>query len=129
MISTSLEQSRRLIALGLDIETSDMVWQSIEDDESFDGTWEVIPKCNSLNVGYKDDVPAWSFQALIELMPKLEKRGYEKSYPKVVRHNFTNKYFGHCLHYDTDMFDSPIDAAYDLVVWLIENDYIKNSTK
>jgi hypothetical protein len=129
MISTSLEQSRKLIALGLDTETSDMVWQSIEDDESFGGTWEVIPKCNSLNVGYKDDVSAWSFQALIELMPKLEKRGYEKSYPKVVRHNFTNKYFGHCLHYDTDMFDSPIDAAYDLVVWLIENNYIMTSTK
>lgn len=60
---TSIEQSERLLALGLKKETADMVWT-----HAYYGTWVVTESENPL---YKesDSVPAWSLGRLVEMLP------------------------------------------------------------
>ena len=64
---SDLEQSKKLAEI-LPLESADMVYQSIE-DEYGDGEWEVIPRNNSLNIGYDDDIPCWSLVALLGVLP------------------------------------------------------------
>ena len=109
---TDISQSKKLIELGIDVGTADMVWQSIEDDESFDGTWEAIPRGGSLDVGYKDDIPAWSLNALLKIISVL---------------NFTIKCENNEFNIDIlerhckIWFPSLTDAAFEMVYWLLEN--------
>ena len=64
-ICTSLEQSKKLIELGVDIHTADMCWQN-----------------NEFPIGFNDDdaVPAWSLSALLELIPKHIKQNDGRKY-------------------------------------------------
>lgn len=123
-ICTTIEQSKKLMELGLDVNSADMYWWNCHGFRL-----SANPYTEEVKKGFESHqlecIPAWSLSALLEIMPKLERIGYEKSYPKIIRHNFTNKFYGHCLHYDTDMFDKPIDAAFDMIVWLLEKRYIK----
>ena len=65
---TTIEQSKRLIELGIDPKTADLVYPAwtlsetpTEDELSIiDGTLE------------DDDIPSWSLSALMNLMPKIE---------------------------------------------------------
>lgn len=65
-ICTSLEQSKKLIELGIDINTADMLW-------TYDFT---VNDINCLNVISKhlkpeeNDIPAWSLAALLNIIPK-----------------------------------------------------------
>lgn len=65
---TDLEQSKKLAEI-LPIESADMNWISIDNDESFDGNWEVLPKESSLIA--KDDkaLPCWSLAVLLSILP------------------------------------------------------------
>ena len=62
-ISTTREQSERLLALGLKKETADMKHIPYSSD--------VVPKQYDDNFGFNDSeyVPAWSLGRLIEMMP------------------------------------------------------------
>ena len=68
---TSLEQSRKLAEI-LPLESADMYWIKIDDDESFDGSWETVPRNSSLIA--KDDEPSfcWSLAALLNVLPPIE---------------------------------------------------------
>lgn len=61
---TSLEQSKKLIEAGLDLNTADMLYPPLGRYGEFD-TFPTI--CNILTV---DDMSCWSLGALIELLPK-----------------------------------------------------------
>lgn len=78
---TDIEQSKKLIELGIDINTADMMW----DD------WNLIDEGWKLSVGYYPEIekdygrkcyPAWSLAALIEVLPefKIEKTKAEDGY-------------------------------------------------
>lgn len=65
---TSIEQSKKLIELGIDVNTADMMW----DD------WSLIDEGWKLNIGYNPEVekeygrkcyPAWSLVALLQMLP------------------------------------------------------------
>ena len=67
-ICTTIEQSQKLIELGIDVNTADMMW----DD------WRLIDEGWKLSVGYYHEIkkdygrkcyPAWSLSALIEILP------------------------------------------------------------
>ena len=101
-ICTSIEQSKKLIELGVDRKSSNMYY------------W-----CGSdLRIGgYKAqdeelDIPAWSLAALLELMPGVNfyksgnKTKIENAY-KTIRNDI-----------------SLIDAAFEMVCWLKENNKI-----
>lgn len=141
-ICTTIEQSKKLIELGIDVNTADMVYQSIE-DEYGKGKWESIPRNNSLNIGYDDDIPAWSLTALLKLI-KSEIYG-ETIYGDIItykvdfrKYKLTDDVDLYQIAYGSIKFDvdgqysftdmintgqkeDPIDAAFQMVCWLLEN--------
>ena len=67
-ICTSIEQSRRLLALGLKKETADMCWQTT----TLNGEPITYPSQDVWLSGYiitNNHFPAWSLHRLIEMMP------------------------------------------------------------
>ena len=106
---TNLEQSKKLSEI-LPIESADMCYLSkdgrgiefFEEPVVIDGTLEI------------DDIPAWSLAALLGLMPKF-------SLERDVSNNV-----GYQLHYNynTTYYDEPVDAAFEMICWLKENNKI-----
>lgn len=92
-ISTSVEQSRQLLALGIKKETADMVWMAEMgfDAKSFrvydTGDYFLRPVDYLEGEEYRDNVPAWSFHRLIAMCPDFviaEQRNHEKLYEQVI---------------------------------------------
>lgn len=108
-ICTTIEQSKKLIELGIDINTADMRYSPL----NLDIPWVWVSK----PLIEKDAIPAWSLSALLELMPKIL-----LATPNPV----CDKYHCYGFHQEfTETFgDTVIDAAFKMVVWLKENKYI-----
>lgn len=130
-ICTDLEQSRKLLSLRIDKNTADMHYFS-------DGYNPI-----KLDVGYSAEnakfyrgteneyIPAWSLTALLKLMPKIK-----VATPILVNALLEEKYYCHYQGigtfkevYTTTFHEEPIDAAFEMVCWLLENGYIKKSKK
>lgn len=125
-ICTSLEQSKRLIELGIDVNSADMVWH-----KKLNGTYSLRVVDNVL----KYDIPAWSLSALLELMPSYLfefERGIDLNfYPSINRKEWLCSYMPNVIeNMKTDKFkqithaDSLVDAAYEMIIWLKENNYL-----
>ena len=132
MTVTSIEQSKKLIELGLDENTADMVILHEEpyetSDSKFDGIHQIVcVPFKEYNKKYREKYknisyfPAWSLGALLKLMPSVSLSTPNKS--------FVDYY---CTFEDKtgDIIndfcaDDPLDAAYDMVCWLIENGYLE----
>ena len=102
-ICTTIEQSKKLMKLGMDVNTADMYWDydviKQEDypmvmDEQFDDC------C----------IPAWSLASLLELIPNYVIN-------KVDDKIYANLYYGL-----KSSHDSLVDAAYEMICQLKEND-------
>ena len=129
-ICTSIEQSKKLLSLGLDPSTADMYYGPIGGNPI---RFAVIP-----NVGKygKWDMPAWSLTALLELMPpylfELE-RGIDLNIYRNINSNGWHVSYmpNNVIDMQKDNFkqitngNSPIDAAFEMIVWLIEQKHIK----
>ena len=125
-ICTSIEQSKRLIELGIDVNSADMVYH-----KELNGTYSLRVVDNVL----KYDIPAWSLSALLELMPShlFEfERGIDLNlYPSINRKVWLCSYMPNAIeNMKTDKFkqithaDSLVDAVFDMIVWLKENNYL-----
>ena len=104
-ICTSIEQSEKLIELGIDVNTADMYW-------SLTNHLPVIGKCCVEYGGMQ--LPAWSLSTLFKMLPKsacLEKG----SSSELCRVNLPVEL--KC----SDWYLDPIDAAFEMVCWLLEN--------
>lgn len=108
-ICTSIEQSQKLIELGIDIDTADMLW-----------TYDfMVNDINGLNVisellkPEENDIPAWSLTALLKLMPK----------SMILTPNpLSTNYCCRNVEFDMEFYaDNPVDAAFEMLVWLKEN--------
>ena len=119
-ICTDLEQSRKLLSFKIDKNTADMHYFS-------DGYNPI-----KLDVGYSAEnakfyrgtkneyIPAWSLTALLKLMPSR----IDGSYTKLTKlHEY-----GWCIE-GHQKVGEPVDAAFEMVCWLLENGYIKKSKK
>ena len=100
-ICTDIEQSKRLIELGIDWKSSDMYYWCSED----------------LRIGgYKAqdkelDIPAWSLSALLELIPE-----------RIPGTKLVIKWDGSYYIEGRDcLCDNAIDAAFEMICWLKEN--------
>ena len=125
-ICTSIEQSNKLIELGIDVNTADMYWW-------YNGQ-RYYAETKEHNDFQKSDVPAWSLSALLGLMPKsiCIKKTNHSGYFYFLEWQFANdnslRYVGHnreCLidiysDHDDNWKDS-IDTAFEMVCWLKEN--------
>jgi len=127
-ICTSLEQSKKLIELGVDASTADMMW----DD------WRLIDEGWKLNVGYYPEIeqdygrkcyPAWSLTALLGLMPFhiiennnrfgfYQVKGFNK---QGETYRFGYKTNDNSFLFETSWHNNVIDAAFEMVYWLKEN--------
>ena len=127
---TSIEQSKKLLELGLSANTADMVWNVCVDD-----TARLLPKddWDATTEGGRILVPCWSVGALLELMPRDLFMATPKRKEKfiiqtcdgwaVFYRQFAVKSIGkvYCWKEEQDL----IDACYSMVIWLLENKFIK----
>ena len=118
-LCTSIEQSQKLIELGIDVNTADMLW-------TYDFTVNDINGLNVISNHLKpeeNDVPAWTLTALLRLMPTDDKK--DEYYVDTESHSdyhivsYKNCWDG-CIHSE-DSEESLLDAAYEMIVWLKEN--------
>lgn len=99
-ICTSIEQSKKLIELGIDVNTADMLWKydSFQKFHRLELFEEGFPKTIS-----KEDIPAWSLSALLYLLDN----------PQLFNHDDVWDCDGYtCIgHYH----DNAIDAVFEVV--------------
>ena len=118
-ICTTIEQSQILNELGLDVNTADMYYDV--NSYGIQGKPEV-----AVGKVWSKDIPAWSLTALLNLMPKL----YDEDdlndggcQPNLCKGWDNNLW--HCVYradmYITNWYDEPIDAAFDMICWLLKN--------
>lgn len=97
---TTIEQSKRLVELGLDPSTSDM-WYS----EKY-----------GIQIGFAGKrTPAWSLDALLKVIPC----------PYQMTRGIDGKVQFTLLTVSRDdTFETELEAVYTMVVWLLENDLL-----
>jgi len=124
-ICTTIEQSKKLLKLGIDVNTADMFYRDNGVDVKL--MWEHLPDVQVTN-------PAWSLSALLGLMPKsiCIKQSEHSGYFYFLEWQFANdnslRYVGNdrkCLidiysDHDDGWKDS-IDTAFEMICWLKEN--------
>lgn len=118
-ICTTIEQSKKLMELGVDRNTADMIW--IEDYLGYDSNGirkhgEYRLYGDMLIPAYgQDSVPAWSLNSLLGI---------------IAEQNFTIKAVDNQFNIDISSrhckiwFPSLLDAAFEMVYWLKENNKI-----
>ena len=112
-ICTSLEQSNKLLELGLDMNTADMYWWATSlryyieamDDGDFNER--------------EGHIPAWSLSALLDIVPS--KTGTASI---LIRDSQTGKY--KCVHGSifSNSYEESVDAVFEMVCLLKENNNI-----
>lgn len=107
---TDLEQSKKLAEI-LPIESADMVWISIEDDESFGGVYEALPKGCSLVAIDDNTTSCWSLAALMDVLD----RGILFKTPQ-----WTCQSYIDFKAITSDYYNNPIDACYEMILKLHE---------
>lgn len=141
-ICTTIEQSKKLLELRIDRNTADMRYGYIApydySDRMFDGGYDEVPypkdflkrNPNFSENEYDGELPAWSLSALLGLMPKIyeyendpEDGGCQPNLCKGWDNNQWHIVYRSSL-YITEWYDDPLDAAFEMVVWLKENNKI-----
>ena len=113
-ICTSLEQSKKLIELGIDVNTADMYWSLTNQNHP-----PVVGKYCAEYGGMQ--LPAWSLNALLELMPKDFEDDLEIYYGAFDgRGEYHPVWVCSCMN-RVDFGDTSIDAVFNMVCWLLEN--------
>ena len=138
-ICTSQEQSKKLIELGIDVNTADMFWDTLSANKP-----ETQVDNHHLVDEYDDwyRVPAWSLSALMNLLPS-EFEYFETTYKINIRKYVSidnvdiyqvaygnyRWYDGSCSWSDlinTGEKEELIDAVFQMVVWLLQNEKLIN---
>ena len=115
-IATTIEQSKKLIELGLNTDTADMFYykENIFNNALSVFNGQLLVRGNS-ELKDEDTIPAWSLSRLLELMPN--NTSLVKEYGVYTCWSNDN-----CKYTSTD---SLIDAAYVMMCYLLENKLIK----
>ena len=102
---TNLEQGRKLAEI-LPLESTDMHWQYIEEDNG-QLQWFCFPKDFSIN--QDNAVSAWSLTALLNVLPSATLDSSDDHYYRL-----------HCKEKFTEWHDNPIDACVEMILKLHE---------
>ena len=141
---TSIEQSDKLVELGLDVSTADMsyVMEPFIKDEKlhylngyelsimdYDTSKDIIDKHFNQFKPFADAKPAWTLTALLDAMPGSVFDNQIGSGGLVMYKTMDNKKFRFAYHgiYTTEFYENQIDAAMELIEWLFENGYLKKN--
>lgn len=130
MSVTNIEQSKSLLELGLGQESADMVYYYPY--KSFE---RILRNKTDSYLMASGDIPAWTLEALLEVMPK-DIRVYTQSkgtFNPCVFKSDKNLYWCIYVNGNLDLTwegvtgKSYFEAVYNMVVWLLKNNYIKTS--
>lgn len=115
---TTIEQSKKLLKLGLNPETADVV---ISYDKDRSGIWDVNLResLEEENINDGEDFLSWSLSALLNVLPRM----LHGNCIQIV----TSAALWHVGYYSEHVERSAdlLDAIFNMVVWLLENNYIK----
>ena len=122
-ICTSLEQTKKLIELGIDVNTADMHYVLIDCDK------EIYYIGLGNYIGILPHHPAWSLTALLGLMPFhiIENNNRFGFYQvKGFNKNGETYVFGYKTNYNsylyqTSLHNDVVDSAFEIICWLKEN--------
>lgn len=122
---TSIEQSKKLLELGLNPESADMYY---EDDIS-------------VEIGHpwhEQHIPCWSVGALMKLLPseistgdewhnkyQIDIRKYDRTFYQIAFGNDRGLSGSWHDRISTKECDNLLDACFNMICWLLENGYIK----
>lgn len=120
---TTIEQSKKLVELGLNPESADMLWEQHNNTKSYVTVKPWTTKGKSLGPHI---IPCWSLGALLELMPDGTSIFYKYNYTTIDMVDVNN---GVVRNKHREKGPTPFDAAFSMVVWLLENNYIKTEKK
>ena len=118
-ICTTIEQSKKLIKLGIDVKTADMIHNILG---------EPYVRHDTLVDEYH--TPAWSLSALLELIPPYLgefKDGIDFGLSKAMNSKWYSAHYiqlnnnGLATFNKTVTKDTAIDAAFEMICWLLEN--------
>ena len=126
---TNEEQSRYLVELGLDTNTADMCLVKNPADEfrPVCGTVKYVTDLRE-QTGYKAEIiPCWSVGALLEVMPfTILDNKYHFMLGRGAIKDWAIGYVTLKEEYFTLEDNNLVEAAYNMIVWLLENNYIKH---
>jgi len=126
-ICTTIEESKKLIELGVDASTADMMWKYNSDKKEYYYKSAIIPYT------FFNDIPSWSLSALLELIPPYLgdfNEGIDFGLSKSMNGKW---YSAHYIRLNDDGIvtfnktvtgDTAIDAVFEMVVWLLESHFI-----
>lgn len=147
-ICTNIQQSKKLLKLGIDINTADMyyMYRYWEIDEDTVGSQSDTSVGFNSDIYYGEDngktyhyIPAWSLSALLDLLPSslplypeateegVKEGKYRSSDLIASKEGYLRKKYDGDYQYRYDGikvvgdFQSPLDAAFEMVCWLLEN--------
>lgn len=128
-ICTTIEQSKKLIELGIDVYTADMYWWNCHGFKL-----SASPYTEEVKKGFEthclECIPAWSLSALLEFIPPYLgefSEGIDFGFGKAMNGKW---YSAHYLQYLQDgnmksvktvTGDTAVDAAFEMICWLLEN--------
>lgn len=127
---TTIEQSKKLVELGLDPLTSDMYYsftgEHIKDakDEDFSVSVGLASAIRDKHFSYRYGyvIPCWSLGALLEMMPD----GVQtNSNYTCVTIDITFVHNAVVTGSHRVKYNTYLEAAYNMVCWLLENGYIQ----
>lgn len=122
-ICTSIEQSKKLIELGIDVNTADLTVTNypLQDGSRFDFICCKLPNdmFPSITDGKSEKIPAWSLSALLKILPlpTIEETMITTTETKWKCTIYCESY----AKYWSELHNDAIDAAFEMVVWLKEN--------
>ena len=118
---TTIEQSKKLVELGLNPDTADMFYSRRPNGKS---EYSVLPDFKPegrLEVFTKVDLPCWSLGALLELMPKELEDDLDLCYGTFDGNGeYQALWTCSCMNH-VNFGETSIDAAFKVVCWLLEN--------
>ena len=131
-ICTTIDQCKKLLDLGIDINTADLTVTNypLQAGSRFDFICCKLPNDTfpSITDGKSEKIPAWSLSALEKLMPfqiieNNERFGFKqwKGYNSQGE-TYCFEYVSNIgtILYETYHWNSPLDAAFEIVCWLKE---------
>lgn len=135
---TTIEQSKKLLELGLSPETSDMNIPFYKDNNSYvegipatrpyDEVFKELSSILGKEESNKRLFPCWSLGALLDVMPHCITGWDGIEYTRITIGNvleYSNRESGYTQSIISIPSNNLLSPAYNMVVWLLENGYIK----
>lgn len=115
-ICTSIEQSQKLIELGIDVSTADMFWWHNTEEKRYEAS------LNDYAFICDWDIPAWSLSALLSVLPSVIKRNGKRMFLTMEKAGAYNIYYKSPDRRDElwETKEEPIDAAFGMICLLKE---------